>query len=113
MIGQAGLEEELDNEGVAHIGGTVRIFCFPDYWRFFSNWSLSLHLVLPLPLAVIHPSKDPADNTQAPFSLDTFELDPSVGAVLCGLDTAINYTKLSKAMQYITRNPGCLFLTSP
>ena len=24
VIGQAGLEEELDNEGVAHIGGTVR-----------------------------------------------------------------------------------------
>jgi len=23
VIGQAGLEEELDNEGVAHIGGTV------------------------------------------------------------------------------------------
>lgn len=56
--------------------------------------------------------KDPADNTDVPFSLDDFELDTSVGAVLCGLDTAINYTKLSKALQYITRNPGCLFLAT-
>jgi len=55
---------------------------------------------------------DPKDNTFQPFKLEGFELDPSVGAVLCGLDTAINYTKLSKAMQYLTRNPGCLFLAT-
>ena len=39
-------------------------------------------------------------------------LDTSVGAVLCGLDTSLNYTKLSKAFQYLTRNEGCLFLAT-
>jgi len=77
VIGEEGLEEELDNEGVSHIGGT-----------------------------------SPEDTTTAPFSIADFKLDPSVGAVLCGLDTAINYTKLSKAFQYLTRNPGCLFLAT-
>ncbi|KAF7301837.1 4-nitrophenylphosphatase [Mycena indigotica] len=55
---------------------------------------------------------DPADSTVEPFSLADFTLDPDVGAVVCGLDTAINYTKLSKAFQYLTRNPGCLFLAT-
>ncbi|KAJ7056859.1 HAD-like domain-containing protein [Mycena amicta] len=55
---------------------------------------------------------DPADCTLAPFSLADFTLDPDVGAVVCGLDTAINYTKLSKAFQYLTRNPGCHFLAT-
>ncbi|KAJ7764626.1 HAD-like domain-containing protein [Mycena maculata] len=55
---------------------------------------------------------DPADSTLSPFSLDAFTLDPTVGAVLCGLDTSINYTKLSKAFQYLTRNTGCAFLAT-
>ncbi|KAF7319590.1 4-nitrophenylphosphatase [Mycena chlorophos] len=55
---------------------------------------------------------DPADATLQPFSLSDFALDPTVGAVVCGLDTAINYTKLSKAFQYLTRNPGCHFLAT-
>jgi 4-nitrophenyl phosphatase len=55
---------------------------------------------------------DPADSTLEPFSLPDFKLDPSVGAVLCGLDTKINYTKLSKAFQYLTNNPGCQFLVT-
>ncbi|CAK5279426.1 unnamed protein product [Mycena citricolor] len=55
---------------------------------------------------------DPADCTLETFSLDHFTLDPDVGAVLCGLDTNINYTKLSKAFQYLTRNPGCAFLVT-
>ncbi|KAJ7104162.1 HAD-like domain-containing protein [Mycena belliarum] len=55
---------------------------------------------------------DPADCTLEPFSLADFTLDPDVGAVLCGLDTNINYTKLSKAFQYLTRNPGCVFLAT-
>jgi len=32
--------------------------------------------------------------------------------VVCGLDTQINYTKLSKAFQYLTRNPGCHFIAT-
>jgi len=55
---------------------------------------------------------DPADNTLEPFSLANFTLDPSVAVVLCGLDTSINYTKLSKAFQYLTRNEGCVFLAT-
>ncbi|KAK0194642.1 HAD-like domain-containing protein [Armillaria mellea] len=77
VIGMAGLEEELRDEGVSHLGGT-----------------------------------DPADRTLEPFSLANFVLDESVAAVLCGLDTTINYTKLSKAFQYLTRNPGCQFLVT-
>jgi 4-nitrophenyl phosphatase len=41
-----------------------------------------------------------------------FEPDPAVAAVVCGLDTSINYTKLSKAFQYLTRNEGCLFIAT-
>lgn len=55
---------------------------------------------------------DPADNTTSSFSLADFQPDPSVAAVLCGLDTAINYTKLSKAMQYLLRDPTCAFLAT-
>ncbi|KAF8909755.1 p-nitrophenyl phosphatase [Gymnopilus junonius] len=55
---------------------------------------------------------DPADNTLAQFDLSNFVLDPDVAAVVCGLDTQINYTKLSKAFQYLTRNPGCLFIAT-
>ncbi|XP_006455120.1 hypothetical protein AGABI2DRAFT_187568 [Agaricus bisporus var. bisporus H97] len=77
VIGQAGLEEELRDEGVSFLGGT-----------------------------------DPADNTLESFKLENFTLDPDVAAVVCGLDTRINYTKLSKAFQYLTRNPGCLFIAT-
>lgn len=57
--------------------------------------------------------QDPEDNnSQVPFSLDAFVLDPDVSAVLCGLDTAVNYTKISKALQYLTRVPDCLFIAT-
>ncbi|KAF8153302.1 p-nitrophenyl phosphatase [Crassisporium funariophilum] len=55
---------------------------------------------------------DPLDNTLEPFSLTDFTLDPDIGAVVCGLDTQINYKKLSKAFQYLTRNPDCLFIAT-
>jgi len=55
---------------------------------------------------------DPADKTLEPFSLEHFTLDPDVSAVICGLDTSINYTKLSKAFQYLTRNSGCRFIVT-
>ena len=35
-----------------------------------------------------------------------------MGAVLCGLDMHITFTKMSKAFQYLTRNPGCQFLAT-
>ena len=58
------------------------------------------------------PIQDPEDNTLAGFSLKGWTPDPSVGAVLCGLDTSINYTKLSKAFNYLLRNDGCAFLVT-
>jgi len=54
----------------------------------------------------------PEDRTLEPFSLSDFRNDPDVGAVLCGLDLHINYTKLSKAFQYLRLNEGCLFLAT-
>ncbi|KAG6872645.1 hypothetical protein C0995_008076 [Termitomyces sp. Mi166 len=77
VIGMAGLEEELHEEGIAFIGGT-----------------------------------DPADNTLEPFTLANFTPDPDVAAVVCGLDTQMNYTKISRAFQYLTRSPGCLFIAT-
>jgi len=53
---------------------------------------------------------DPADNTlSAPGEILP---DPSVGAVLVGLDTSINYTKLSRAFRYLHSNPACAFLAT-
>ncbi|KAH9997029.1 2-phosphoglycolate phosphatase [Russula vinacea] len=53
---------------------------------------------------------DPADNTlSAPGEIPP---DPSVGAVLVGLDTSINYTKLSRAFRYLHSNPECVFLAT-
>ncbi|KZV91340.1 2-phosphoglycolate phosphatase [Exidia glandulosa HHB12029] len=77
VIGEAGLEEELHDEGITTLGGT-----------------------------------DPADNVAGPFSLSKYEHDPSVAAVVCGLDTSITYTKYCKAYQHLTRNPGCAFVVT-
>ncbi|PPQ67838.1 hypothetical protein CVT24_003144 [Panaeolus cyanescens] len=77
VIGMAGLEEELRDEGIAYLGGT-----------------------------------DPNDNTLEPFDLSKFTPDPDVAAVVCGLDMKINYTKLSKAFQYLHGNPDCLFIAT-
>jgi len=53
---------------------------------------------------------DPSDNTlSAPGEIPP---DPSVGAVLVGGDTSINYTKLSRAFRYLHSNPECLFLAT-
>ncbi|KAA1474622.1 2-phosphoglycolate phosphatase [Dentipellis sp. KUC8613] len=54
---------------------------------------------------------DPADHTLL-SPQDEIPPDPSVAAVLVGLDTAINYTKLSKAFRYLHSNPKCLFLAT-
>ncbi|KAG7096027.1 hypothetical protein E1B28_006709 [Marasmius oreades] len=56
---------------------------------------------------------DPQDcTTTTPFSLSSFTPDPSVAAVICGLDTSITYTKLSKAFKYLTLNPACHFIAT-
>ena len=99
VIGMSGLEEELREEGVTFIGGTVRPL------------HPTPHGLNMKPLEM-NASQDPADNTLEPFSLADFTLDPSVAVVVCGLDTSINYTKLCKGFQYLTRNDGCVFLAT-
>ncbi|KAF9051376.1 p-nitrophenyl phosphatase [Panaeolus papilionaceus] len=77
VIGMAGLEEELREEGITFLGGT-----------------------------------DPQDNTLEPFDLTKFTQDPDVAAVVCGGDTQINYTKLSKAYRYLLTNSDCHFVVT-
>ncbi|KAL6309511.1 2-phosphoglycolate phosphatase [Sparassis latifolia] len=55
---------------------------------------------------------DPDDNVLGGYSLADFTTDPSVGAVLCGLDTHVNYKKLSKAFNHLLRNKDCVFLAT-
>ena len=57
-------------------------------------------------------AQDPADNTLEPFSLTGFTKDPAVGAVVCGLDMKVNYTKLSKAFQYLQDDQNCHFIAT-
>jgi 4-nitrophenyl phosphatase len=93
VIGMSGLEDELRSEGISFIGGTVSITSSVILQR-------ASHLLL----------QDPADNTlSTPGEIPP---DPSVGAVLVGLDTSINYTKLSRAFRYLHSNPECAFLAT-
>ncbi|KDQ56587.1 hypothetical protein JAAARDRAFT_179174 [Jaapia argillacea MUCL 33604] len=56
---------------------------------------------------------DPADNTLSFTPSSVFSPDPSVSAVLCGLDLSLNYTKLSKAFTYLhTLGPKCHFIAT-
>lgn len=95
VIGMSGVEEELHNEGVSYIGGTV-----------------SMHVPPSCQNARLTSPQDPADTTFEPFDLKNFTPDPDVSVVLCGLDTNINYTKLSKAFRYLHTNPECLFIAT-
>lgn len=72
------MEEELEAEGVAYVGGTS------------------------------------SDDREA-FEEEDYESikpDPSIGAVLCGLDQHISYKKLSKALVYLRQSPEVLFLAT-
>ncbi|KAF2274608.1 4-nitrophenylphosphatase [Westerdykella ornata] len=73
VVGESGIEQELDAEGVPHIGGTD-----PSFRR----------------------DIEPEDfNSLA----DGSALDPDVAVVLTGLDFHINYLKLATAYQYLQR----------
>lgn len=71
VLGEAGIETELDSEKVPHIGGTD-----PSLNRLIEKDDYA----------------DIASGTT---------LDPSVGVVLCGLDFHLNYLKLSLAFHYL------------
>lgn len=82
VIGQAGLEEELDNLGIARCGGTVRL-------------PLSRLLVLSSSAFILCDmnscAQDPEDRVFIE-SMDwsTIKPDPDVGAVLCGFDAYVS-----------------------
>lgn len=72
VIGEAGLEHELELEGIKSVGGTD-----PEENQFF-------------------PSMD--------FS--AVKADPTIGAVMCGFDSKINYHKLARAHRFLRENEG-------
>jgi 4-nitrophenyl phosphatase len=77
VIGEAGIEEELDHVGIKYVGGT-----------------------------------DPSFSTNlSDDALDSLKRDPSIGAVLCGLDMNINYYKIAHAMTQL-RDKDTLFLAT-
>ncbi|WVN86671.1 uncharacterized protein L203_101843 [Cryptococcus depauperatus CBS 7841] len=81
VFGHEGIEEELDEVGIAHCGGSD-----PDDRSF-----------------------DAENDDHSIYQ----NLDPNVGAVLCGADNWINYKKITKAVTYL-HNPDCkLILTNP
>ncbi|KAL8999468.1 MAG: hypothetical protein Q9169_001673 [Polycauliona sp. 2 TL-2023] len=73
VLGESGIETELDSESIAHIGGTD-----PAYNRII----------------------EPKDYTAIASGE---ALDPTVGVVLAGLDFHLNYLKLSYAFGYLQR----------
>lgn len=82
VVGEAGIEEELESEGVPHIGGTDPAFrreVTPEDYKLMADGDPSL-------------------------------IDPQVGVVLVGLDFHYNYFKMCLAFQYIRR--GAKFLAT-
>jgi 4-nitrophenyl phosphatase len=73
VLGESGVEQELESEGVPYVGGTD-----PAFRRDITTEDF----------------KAIADGSA---------LDPEVGVVLCGLDYHINYLKLALGMHYIRR----------
>jgi 4-nitrophenyl phosphatase len=82
VLGEKGIETELESEGIEHLGGTD-----PAYRRDVTPEDYKL-------LAQGDPSV----------------LDPDVGVVLCGLDFHFNYLKMCYAYHYIKR--GAVFLAT-
>jgi 4-nitrophenyl phosphatase len=84
VLGESGIEAELDSEGVPYIGG--------------SDTSYRRDIT-------------PTDYTRI-ATRDAGILDPEVGVVLAGLDFHINYLKLALAYHYITGPNQATFLAT-
>lgn len=82
VVGEAGIEAELDSEGVAHIGGTD-----PKYRRDITS-----------------------EDYKTIAAGDPSIIDPKVGVVLVGLDFHYNYFKMALAYHYVKR--GAIFLAT-
>ena len=97
VIGERGLEEELDAVGIKHSGGTV-------------TFSPSSHIRKSLIKLRL---QDPEDNVFVDLmDFSSIVEDKEVGAVVCGLDMHINYKKIAKAHRYLKENEGCLFIAT-
>lgn len=44
------------------------------------------------------------------FPQSNVTADPTIGAVMCGFDSKINYNKLAKANRYLRENKDCIFM---
>ncbi|WVR05400.1 hypothetical protein IAU60_002415 [Kwoniella sp. DSM 27419] len=76
VVGEEGLEQELDEVGIMHTGGS-----------------------------------DPEDrNWKPPIDFTAFKPDPTIGAVVCGFDSYINYYKMGKAMSYLRDDPNVVLI---
>jgi 4-nitrophenyl phosphatase len=84
VLGEIGIEAELDSEAVPHLGGSD-----PQYRR----------------------DMTPEDYSRM-AARDPTLLDPAVGVVLAGLDFHINYLKLALAYHYITGPNQAVFLAT-
>lgn len=82
VIGETGIEQELDSENIPHIGGTD---------------------------PAIRRDVEKEDYVKMAAG-DPSILDPEVGVVLCGLDFHYNYFKMCLAYHYIKR--GAIFLAT-
>lgn len=80
VIGQEGLEEELDTVGVQHVGGSVS-----------DPTAIVLEHIRQLTL------QDPEDRVFTELDFPNWKADPTVGAVLCGFDAFVSESKGSAA----------------
>ena len=108
MLGENGIEHELDAVGIKHKGGTVCL-------SYLGNTRAE------------RARQDPDDNVFLPtMDFNTIQSDPSIGAVMCGFDVSalvarggrwltfaqmhINYKKIAKAHRFLLDDPECLFI---
>lgn len=100
VIGEKGLEDELDSVGIKYRGGTVRQLHFSAGGR---RGRVANEVRC----------QDPEDNKFIELmDFSSIVADPEIGAVLCGLDMHINYKKIAKAFRYLRENEGCLFIAT-
>lgn len=101
VIGEKGIEDELDAVGIKRSGGTVSLLQAEGNCSF-------LRLT-----DAVSPRQSPEDNVFVDLmDFSSITSDPEVGAVLCGLDMHMNYKKYARAFKYLRENEGCLFMAT-
>lgn len=98
VIGEKGVEDELDSVGIRYCGGTVSWVSEHEGGKVLSR---------------CYGVQAPEDNVFIDLmDFSSVVADPEVGAVLCGLDMHFNYKKIAKAFRYLRENEGCLFIAT-